>query len=93
MDHWNHSVVKTTTSTGEVFYQIHEAYYNKAGNLCAITENPIAACGESVEELREELQRMLKCCDKPTLDGDNLEFDSPKPDKPEPNRNLSFRTQ
>ena len=72
--HWNHRVVKRTypAPSNETFYQIHEAYYG-VENKPAITEEPDYPLGESIEELREDLQRMLRALDKPVLDYDTRE--------------------
>jgi hypothetical protein len=37
-----------------------------------VTKDGVAAYGETVEELRIELERMLKACDNPVLDYDML---------------------
>lgn len=68
--HWNHRVYKRTYPNGEVFYQIHEAFYETKESEPpeSYTTEPKALMEESVEELRETLQRMLKCLDAPVLD-------------------------
>lgn len=74
---WNHRIIKRT-SDGEVVYEMCEAYYNDAGNLCGITTDAISPYGDSVDGdfgLRWVLQKMLEACDKPVLDDSNLEFD------------------
>ena len=73
---WNHRVVKRTypEPSGETFYQIHEAYYGLNGSgKPSITVDPMYAIGESVDELRETLQRMLRALDKPVLDYETRE--------------------
>lgn len=47
MSHWNHRVCKETIDTGIaqvsgdklIEYTIREAFYNEAGDVCAVTEN------------------------------------------------------
>lgn len=70
---WNHRVIKRSFR-GEDFYQIHEVYYNDKKKPYLWTNDPIAPGGASLQELREELQRMLRCLDTPILieDGDKL---------------------
>lgn len=63
--HWNHRVVRFVED--ETYFGICEVFYED-GKVMAHTENPVALCGESVEELRETLQHMLDCLDKPILD-------------------------
>lgn len=59
---WNHRVVKTGR-----YYGIHEVFYlNNEPDM--ITESPVAAAEEDVEELRETLTLMLKALDEPVLD-------------------------
>jgi len=80
MSHWNNRVVRTTHVSPNpdvspcVEFAIHEVYYNDDGNICAITENPKSATGESVEELKETLQRMLSACDKDILINEELVY-------------------
>jgi hypothetical protein len=57
---WNYRVVKS-----EVYYE--------DGKVDGWTEDAIAPGGETVDELREELQRMISCLDKPVLDEAELE--------------------
>src|SRR4051812_5696242 len=76
---WNHRVIKTVhpipgTSESETFYQIHEVYYDKDANIptsCTVTA--VAPGGETIDELRAELERMLKCLDKPSIDMEYFE--------------------
>lgn len=71
---WNHRVVKRIypEPSGETFYQIHEAYYGLEDKPLITTE-PKALVGESIDELRETLQRMLRALDKPVLDYETRE--------------------
>ena len=72
---WNHRVfrhVKIDNITGEktVIYAIHETYYKSrdSDEVSGFTSEYVAPFGETLEELREELEMMLKACDKPILD-------------------------
>jgi hypothetical protein len=51
------------------WYTIHEVFYGEDGSL-SWTEDEIAPAGESVDELRETLQRMIAALEKPVLDYD-----------------------
>ena len=62
---WNHRVVKKDKGFG-----IHEVYYKDNGKIEAVTVDSVEAYGETPEELKIELQRMLACCDKKVLDYD-----------------------
>ena len=64
---WNHRLVRRSEN-GETWYGIHEAFYDKNKRVRAITKDPIDVIGESVEEVRETLQRMLRALEAPILD-------------------------
>lgn len=66
---WNHRVIARTDGD-EVLYGIHEVHYisDDSDEDVMWTENPVRVVGSSVEGLRETLQRMLDCLDKPILD-------------------------
>jgi len=84
MGHWNHRLVRRvyparTVSTvelpEEVEYGVYEAYYglgDEAGAV-SITTNPATVVGESVANLRETLQHMLRALDAPVLDYETRE--------------------
>ena len=63
---WNHRVVKHTEMDGSVWYAIHEAYYN-GESVTHISELAAEPGGETIEELADELRRMLKATEKPSL--------------------------
>ncbi len=74
--HWNYRVVRKYTPEPGNFedysYAIHEAHYKKNGSVEAVTENDIAACGESVEDVKWHLDMMQKALTKPVIDYDTL---------------------
>ena len=76
---WNHRVMKRTVITPaghkETVYQIHEVYYKtkKSDTVVGFTTDGIAPCGDSLETLKKELQRMLDACEKPVLNYNSLE--------------------
>ena len=74
MSHWNYRVVrrKRTDPDGKVFegFAIHEAYYDDAGRVWAITENGSEPYGETLEEMREDFDGMAAALDAPALDYD-----------------------
>ena len=80
MSHWNHRVVRTTNASpidqieGEYYFAIHEVYYNDAGEICGMTEDPIEPFGESLEDLKNSLERMMKACDRPILIDGEIEY-------------------
>lgn len=64
---WNHRVVQTADTDGSPLFAVYEVYYDDAGIPSARTEDAVRSYCESVDELRRELERMLKCLDKPLL--------------------------
>jgi hypothetical protein len=64
---WNHRVCKNTEQ-GEIFYNIHEVYYDDDGKVEGWTQNAVAPLGNDLDELRNELKWMLEALDKPILD-------------------------
>ena len=82
MPTWNHRIVKKRDPNYkegaiwpvEFYYEVHEVHYNNNGDLCAITEDPIAPYGESIDDLKETLEWMLNACDKPILIDGEIEY-------------------
>lgn len=66
---WNHRVFRQTTRFDGDWFTIREAFYDKDKETPhSWTTDAIAPGGSSVEELRENLERMLRALDKPVLD-------------------------
>jgi len=63
---WNHRVMKHKDGEDD-FFQIHEVYYDKNGKVDGYTANGTSAGGNSLDELRSELQRMIDSLDKDVL--------------------------
>lgn len=79
---WNYRVIlKRHLPTagcieGEDELAIHEVYYEdrpRDDEIKAWSQDPIAAHGETLEELRDDLGRMLDALDKPILELSVLE--------------------
>ena len=76
---WNHRIVeKTFVQFGETekCYEIHEAFYNKAGGLCGLTENAVKPFGESVDDLKLGLEQMVTAFKHPVLVEGQIEYAS-----------------
>ena len=74
MSTWNYRVVKKTDpKTGETVYAIHEVYYDDAGKPDGCTKNSIAPMGESLAELKRDMEYYLLALSKPVLEYDSLE--------------------
>lgn len=83
MSAWNYRVVKHVTELPgygeETWYSVHEHHFNVEDEedelfpeIGSITINRMAPSGESVDELKRELERMLKACDKEVLNFDDF---------------------
>jgi hypothetical protein len=72
MMRWNYRVVRRTTN-GETTYAIHEVHYSDDGDPQACTEAPIEIIESTPGDLRETVQRILACLDKPILDYTDFE--------------------
>ena len=67
MSTWNHRVVRAQYAT-EVWYGIHEAYYDDNGKVISWTMRPVEIAGNSIQDLRKTLEQMLECLDKEVID-------------------------
>lgn len=67
MSTWNHKVVRTQYNA-EVYYGIHEAYYDDTGKVVSWTMRPVEVTGNSIQDLRKTLEQMLECLDKEVID-------------------------
>ena len=59
----------------ELYYEIHEVYYDEEDDyrIEGWTQNPTTPMGETVEELRKELEMYLKATETPVLEEVTLE--------------------
>jgi hypothetical protein len=69
---WNHRVIKYQTRNlfgdPDVGYAIHEVFYNNNGEVQGMTAEAVRPWGDTKDELRLELMRMLEALNKPDLD-------------------------
>ena len=74
MSTWNYRVLKKTDlNTGETIYAIHEVYYDDAGKPDGCTENSVAPMGETLAELKRDMDHYLLALSKPVLAYEGLE--------------------
>lgn len=64
---WNYRVIKQEQPEGTAF-AIYEVYYDEQDNIQFISNDPQNPFGETIEELRGDLEYMLQALDKPVLD-------------------------
>jgi hypothetical protein len=77
--HWNHRVVRHHTKNimgdPDVGYAIHEVYYDDDGSIRGMTQDAVSPYGDTPEELKDDLERMLEAISKPILDFDDADLD------------------
>lgn len=64
---WNFRVIKKKTNDEE-YYEIHEVYYNKNGEIDYRSVEPISPFGHTKAELADSLLKMTACLKKPVLE-------------------------
>ena len=74
MSHWNHRVLRETQKNGTYWYSVREVFYNDSGDIYSYTQNPVDISGESVEDLREYVNWVLKSLDDPILISEDVVF-------------------
>jgi hypothetical protein len=60
---WNYRVMRRENT-----YAIYEVYYDNDGNMETFSEEPVCPMGESLEELRQDLEHYERALAQPTLD-------------------------
>lgn len=85
--------MKRKQSDGSFFYAIHEAYYDDNDKVWSITQDPIAARGDSKCEVIGDLVRMLSDARRsPVLDYDKVpESGAVDPTEPKKKRRPPMR--
>jgi hypothetical protein len=67
---WNHRVLKHEDKDLP-YYQIHEVYYED-GKPTSCTKDGVLTWGESLDDLKWQLQKMLEALDNPVLNYDDF---------------------
>ena len=68
---WNYRVIENKEK-----FRIHEVYYNDAGEITVISEDPIVPEGETLEELKDDLEYYFAALKSLVLKKDEIEFAS-----------------
>lgn len=63
---WNHRIL-AHEHKGEVYFEIHEVFYNNNGEPDGYTEKGVSVGGEDLESITWTLEKMFECRDKPIL--------------------------
>jgi hypothetical protein len=66
---WNYRVIEN-----KGMFHIHEVYYNDKGEIIAISEDPIAPAGETLEELKGDLKYCQQAVKRPVLKKEEMKF-------------------
>ena len=68
---WNHRVLEHK-HRDNVYYKIHEVYYDEEGNPNGYTANAVKMDSDSIEGLKWTLDMMQECLSKPVLSAENF---------------------
>ena len=68
---WNHRVLAHKDGD-EVWFSIHEVYYDENGIPKSYTANGVNVGGNSIKDLSWTLDKMKECLDKPILSLENF---------------------
>jgi len=75
---WNHRVLAHKDGD-DIWFSIHEVYYDEKGTPESYTSNGVSVGGNSIKDLSWTLDKMKKCLNKPILSLENF----PEEFKPE----------
>ena len=68
MSYWNYRVIKKYYEKADVAtFEIHEVYYDKAHKIEGWTESAVGPSGETVSELKEDIEHFMIALQKPIL--------------------------
>ena len=69
---WNHRVLAHKEGD-EIYFQIHEVYYDEGGLPNGYTSNGVSVGGDNLDDINWVLDKMIECTSKPIL----LAYDFP----------------
>ena len=74
---WNNRIVKHKSgSTDSVWYSVHEVFYNENGGVNGYTEDPITIHGLTVEDIKSQLEMIMKDIEKhEVIDASTVKFE------------------
>ena len=73
---WNNRIIKHEGSTGEVWHSVHEVFYSENGGINGFTEDPITILGETVEDVKSQLEMIMKDIEKhEVIDASTVKFE------------------
>lgn len=68
---WNHRILAHKDGD-EMYFQIHEVYYDKDGKPEGYTANSVSVGSESLDGIKWVLDKMKECTSKPILLADDF---------------------
>ena len=71
---WNYRIIQKNVDEF-VSFEVHEVYYRPDGSIEGWSENPVIPYGETPEELKKDLTKMLQAFEKPILTQQDLSRD------------------
>ena len=72
---WNNRIVKHEKDD-TVWYAVHEVFYNDNGGINGYTEDPITILGETVEDVKSQLEMITKDIEKhEVIDASTVKFE------------------
>jgi len=77
---WNYRIIKHD-KTKNVYFAVHEVYYDEKGSVKGWTEDPIDIVGDSKQEILNTLNHMVEDTKQPVLKESELEKDFSKTGK------------
>ena len=70
MSYWNHRIIqriRKSSDSEEACYQVHEVHYDDSGNIHSWTKDAVTPSGETLDDLKREIEHHLKALSKPVL--------------------------
>lgn len=62
--------MKHENDKGEIFYGVHEVYYDETGDIEGWSEESVIPMGDSKDELKKTLENLMVSLEKEVLDYD-----------------------
>ena len=55
-------------------FTVHEVHYNERGDIISFSEDPMGPSGETLEELKADMEYFLQAFNRPVLRKEEIEF-------------------
>lgn len=67
---WDYRVIEH-----EGAFTVHEVHYNEKGAIISVSEDPMGPSGETLEELKADMEFFLQALDLPVLRKEEIEIE------------------